>query len=241
MTMMTQEPTYRRVANEMRVWVADGLYKCGAKLPSEHTLASQFNVSRVTVRRALSELRHQGIVEGRQGSGNFVCTQRNVQNLGRLRGFKEEMDSAGTRAASQVLSISNRPANVEVAKALDLEKGSYVTEIRRLRNVNLQPTSLDVGYFSLEVGRQLQRGDVANDDIIVALENRLGYELGIADIVVNAEAADQSISEYLKVDIGAPIIVLRRLIKTTDEVPLWYEYQYKRGDLCEFHIRVPRW
>lgn len=49
-----------------------GVWKAGEKIPSENELAAQFEVSRVSVRQALSKLAALGLLETRQGEGNFV-------------------------------------------------------------------------------------------------------------------------------------------------------------------------
>src|ERR1044071_363514 len=52
-----------------------GDFRAAGKLPTEAELASQFNVSRPTVREALSRLRSDGIVESRRGAGSYVVRQ----------------------------------------------------------------------------------------------------------------------------------------------------------------------
>lgn len=65
-------PLYIEVYNKLLKMIKDGLYPEGSKLPSEHELAMNLNVSRITLRQALSLLQEDRILESRRGVGNFV-------------------------------------------------------------------------------------------------------------------------------------------------------------------------
>ena len=62
------------VAATLRGRIAHGELRPGMRLPSERALATRLNVSRVTVVRALTRLRLEGLVVTRHGSGTFVAT-----------------------------------------------------------------------------------------------------------------------------------------------------------------------
>lgn len=63
---------YEKIAEWIRDEVEAGALSLGDKLPPENELMAQFQVSRQTVRTALSLLRKEGIVEGRRGSGSYI-------------------------------------------------------------------------------------------------------------------------------------------------------------------------
>jgi GntR family transcriptional regulator len=65
--------------------IAQGEYGRGAQLPSEHDLMARFEVSRVTARQALDDLRRLGLVESRRGKGHFVSRLTAVHSLQRLQ------------------------------------------------------------------------------------------------------------------------------------------------------------
>lgn len=65
-------PKYRRVAERLRREIADGTWAAGAQLPVERELADELSVSVNTLRRAISRLVDEGVVQRRQGAGTFV-------------------------------------------------------------------------------------------------------------------------------------------------------------------------
>ncbi len=63
---------YRRILDQLQQEILRGDYRTGAKLPSEADLIKRFGASRITVGRAVNELRGLGLVERRAGSGTYV-------------------------------------------------------------------------------------------------------------------------------------------------------------------------
>lgn len=63
---------YEEIVRQVQSLTASEAFKAGDRLPSERELAEQFQVSRVTVRQALSVLQAMGVVESRVGDGTFA-------------------------------------------------------------------------------------------------------------------------------------------------------------------------
>lgn len=63
---------YEQVIDQIKDMISDGTLKKGDKLPSERDLAEQLGVSRTSIREALRSLEIIGIIESRQGEGNFI-------------------------------------------------------------------------------------------------------------------------------------------------------------------------
>jgi GntR family transcriptional regulator, arabinose operon transcriptional repressor len=67
-----QLPKYQQVVEVVKNEILSGRYQPGQKLPSEAALVKRFGASRITVGRALRELRQAGLIQSRAGSGSFV-------------------------------------------------------------------------------------------------------------------------------------------------------------------------
>lgn len=63
---------YIQLASALRTEIREGVYKATNRLPTEMQLATQYNVSRQTVRQALALLSQEGLIEKRQGSGSHI-------------------------------------------------------------------------------------------------------------------------------------------------------------------------
>ena len=71
---------FRRVAEELRVRMGEGVYPLGSCLPAQSALATEFGVSRNTVQRVIEELRNEGWIESRQGKGSRVIKNQRIQS-----------------------------------------------------------------------------------------------------------------------------------------------------------------
>ena len=65
-------PAYQAVRESFLNFIDNNKYKIGDRLPSEHELARILRVSRVTLREAIRQLREDGFLYSRRGSGTFI-------------------------------------------------------------------------------------------------------------------------------------------------------------------------
>src|SRR5262245_29083748 len=78
----------------------------GHVMPSESDLSAEYNVSRVTVRRALETLRDEGLLASRQGFGWYVATAPMQQQLSRLDTIERQLEERGVHAERQILEFA---------------------------------------------------------------------------------------------------------------------------------------
>ena len=83
------EPLYRQLMARIRDDVSSGVYPPESQIPSEQEMCARYGVSRVTVRRAISELTDEGILRKQQGKGTFVCTPKLCRDLRDINSFHE--------------------------------------------------------------------------------------------------------------------------------------------------------
>jgi len=233
-------PKYIRI----RDWLLERILSTGLtrgdRLPSEHELIRQFDVSRVTVRQALEALREDGIIESHHGKGWFLRRLRAVQDLGRLLGFGEMLAPMGVRTRSEVLDAAECEAPQAVAAVFGLDPGARLMRIVRLRIAGGRVMSYDLSYFPVDIGRRLQQQDLARQDIFVLLERVLGIPLGFADVTLEIAPAEAEPAARLHVGEGAPLFKMTRLTHDCRGVPIDFEYVYGLPESHVFKVRVPR-
>jgi len=78
--MNTLLPIYYQIKERIKGWIINKEYNTGAKIPSENELAEMFNVSRLTVRQAISQLTQEGFLNRKRGEGTFVTDNENLIN-----------------------------------------------------------------------------------------------------------------------------------------------------------------
>lgn len=228
------EPARRRadralqVADVLRRQILHGRIRKGL-LPPEHELAQDFGVSRNCVREALALLSDQGLVSRIQGIGTIVTTQTLRHGIDDLRGLRETLSSYG-EVRNEIRNATVVPAPAAVASRLRLRDGEDVVYLERLRLLDGRPISLDLTYLVADLGINVLQLDLMGEDVFAHLERLAGQALGQAELVIEAEAADQHSASILQTSVGAPVLLLERLTHLADGRPVDLEFIRFRAD-----------
>src|SRR6201987_2792413 len=201
---------YSRVETVLANEIADGALKVGEQLPTEDSLIARFDVSRITVRRAIQNLVSRGLVEIRRGKGTFVAAPKITQELTELSGFVEDMRSVGRKPTARVIGKEIVTADATVARQLALTKGQRVVRIRRVRLADRVPISFDETYLPLEIGKKIITNNLAVEPIFSLLERKYNIPLVEAEYKLEAVAAEAAVSVALRVDQGSPLFRIER-------------------------------
>ncbi len=231
---------YSRVETVLANEIADGALKVGEQLPTEDSLITRFEVSRITVRRAIQNLVNRGLVEIRRGKGTFVAAPKITQELTELSGFVEDMRAVGRKPTARVLSKEIVSADTTVAAQLALTKGQRVVRIRRVRLADGVPMSFDETYLPLQIGKKIMTHNLKVEPIFSLLERKYDVPLIEAEYKLEAVAAEPEVAAALRVKLGSPIFCIERTSYSTGNRPVDYEKLYYRGDLVRFVTRLAR-
>lgn len=127
--------------------VESGKYAPGDQLPSQRELVQQFNMSHMTVRRAISELLTEGVIQAIPGKGLYVPEKKHLTETSMV-GFTGEMSALGYHVSSRILEKSLIPASTIIARSLNIEVGSELAFLSRLRFINGEPISFQYSYLA---------------------------------------------------------------------------------------------
>lgn len=218
----------RQLADLLRHLVLTGGFPSGV-LPHEDVLATDYQVSRNTVRHALDLLRAEQLVERLPGVGTVVVAEKYSHGLDRLMGLAETLREHG-QVSNEVRTMGPVAAPAPVAERLRLPTGTDVLYIERLRRLNGLPLSLDLTYLPLDIGSELIGADLENTDVFRLLEQITGQPLGHAEITLEAVNADAHSATVLDAPRGTAVLMLERLTHLCDGRPVDLEFIRFRGD-----------
>jgi GntR family transcriptional regulator len=237
---MAESTLYAKVEDTIAADIASGVFHPGERLPSEQELCSRFEVSLITVRRAVQNLIQRRMLEIRRGLGTYILKPQIDQELTKLSGFVEDMAVHGRKATARVISQGIVSATARVAEHLCLSRGTRVTRIERVRLADGVPMSFDETFLPLVIGTQVLRNDLRVKPIFTLLEEKYGIPLVEAQYKLEAVAASAAVAKALKVRCNTPIFQIERTAFTTDGQPVDYEILSYRGDLIRFVTRLAR-
>jgi GntR family transcriptional regulator len=233
-------PLYYQLESILREKINSGKLVEGERLPTETELSQEYGVSRITVRQALASLAEEGLIERRQGLGTFVAQKKSFQGSIRLTGFIEDLMAMGIETTVKVLEVDVIPATAGEAAQLEIEPGSPVLRVKRVRYYENTPYSYVVIYLPERIGKNLAREDFAKGSLLKLLENKCRIRLGEAFQVINASLADGYVAGLLATNVGAPLLSIERTVYSKDGQPVQYVKTLYRSDMYNYTVRLMR-
>ena len=125
-------PVYRQIEDRLKQHIKSGGLKPYSRVWSEREMADRLNVSRMTARRAISNLVSEGYLFAKEGKGTFVSDKRIDLPVLQLRNFFDEMKALNRIPSSKVLSFREFRATRQIAADLRVEPGTRIFQVRRL-------------------------------------------------------------------------------------------------------------
>src|SRR5512143_1720108 len=137
------KPLYSRIQEYIAELILSGKLAPDTKIQSEREFSDDLGVSRMTVRRALTELVNEGLLERKHGSGTYVAKPKITYELPELANYVLAMQSRNIAAASQLLEFGQVIASRRLAESLQIEIGNPIYRVIILRFANRVPVVLE--------------------------------------------------------------------------------------------------
>ncbi len=210
---------HRQLFMVLNEQITRGLYLPGALLPSEDELGQRFNVSRITVRRALMDLENKGLVEKRQGRGTFVSMTLPEKPPAATLNLVDTLQKQAADTAVEVLNVETTNAPAAIGLQLQLEKDERVIHASRLRSSNNVPLMVTDAWVPEHLGNNVTAQELKKRALYEILMEQ-GIKFGRVVQEITATAADPYHAQLLQVDIGMPLLKLTRLMYDQEREPI---------------------
>ncbi len=232
-------PLYYQLKGILRSSITVGKFDTTGLFPSERELIESYRVSRMTVRRALSELVNEGLLVREQGRGSFVVQHRVQEQLGHLLSFTEIVREQSSPLESRVLDFQV-VADSEVAKKMGIRVEEELVRLHRLRLIGDDPLVLQTTYVRHSLCPDIVQRGLRDDSLYKTLEDDYGLLLGEATGTVEAIPSNDHEASLLNITEGAPILFFEQLTYLQDGSPAEYSRSSYRGDRYRFTIKLAR-
>jgi len=239
MTSGLNKPLYVRIQEYIAELILSGKLTPETKIQSEREFSEELGVSRMTVRRALTELVSEGLLERRHGSGTYVAKPRVTYESNELINYIQAMEQRNIASASQLLEFDEIAASRRLAEQLDVEIGDSLYRVVMLRFANRVPVILERVFFPCSRCPNLEEWDLEKTSLFDLLVNVYGADLARVSQTVEAIAANETIAQQLRVSEGFPLLKLDRTIyNATNNKPIEYSQDYFRCDYARIHMDI---
>jgi GntR family transcriptional regulator len=237
-------PLYKQLFHYLNSAIENHQFKPGDRIPSENELVQEFNISRVTIRRALQELAHQEKIVSVPGKGSFVL-QPKIEPLTALTSFSENMRAQGYEPSYQDTAVAFISPTKQIQSHLKVSEQGRVLHIHRMMLADGVPMAIQNVYLAERVYRRnpsLFIPEVLNQISLYKLfELKLGLFLFRADEWVDASKATQEEAGLLHIKKDDSVLVIDRVTySTTEPDPIEYVHQLYSASRYRYKVELFR-
>jgi DNA-binding GntR family transcriptional regulator len=228
-------PLYFQVATRLQELIEKGEIGVGARIENEVDLAERLGVSRPTTRRAIQYLVERGMLVRKRGVGTQVVHPK-VRRPVELSSLYDDLVTSDRAPRTEVLKLEVVAATQEIATALEIEPGTEVTWIERLRYAGGEPLALMHNAIPLDLIR-LTEQDLAERGLYELLR-RAGYVPRIATQVIGARSAGAGEARILQEKRGASLLTMSRTAWDAGGRALEYGSHVYRASRYSFELNL---
>lgn len=205
--------------------IESGEWQENALVPSENKLAEDFQVSRMTARRALEELSNEGILIRTKGSGTYVASLKSQGSMFEIRDIADEIKERGHDYSATVIELDEIEAIAPIAIALGVEIGEQVFHSVIVHNENGKPVQVEERF----VNQSLAKGFLEQDFTQISPHEYLSKVAPLTEArhTIEAVAPTEQVCEWLQLYNEEPCL---QLIRRTSS---------KQGVVCFARIIYP--
>lgn len=234
-------PKHYRVYLILKQEIDDGVYTGDKPLQGELGLAERFSVSRITIRKAMSRLTAEGLVERQRGRGTFVQNRgdRSSPVMASLSGNIENLVALGLETDVDLIEMTYLMAPPYICDVMARPEGTILQRAIRVRSLDSVPFSHLTTWLPESIGRSFTANEMRDTPLLRLIE-RAGHRIAKAQQTISAKLATPEVAQLLRIEPGEPLISVRRLVY--DEAGLVVEHisGLYRPDTYEHHMEYHR-
>jgi len=216
---------HRQIAAELRARIRRGDWAPGERLPSIPAIAAMYGVAKQTVQRTIDQLRVEGLLITKPGSGTYVRgTRRRLNRLSRgrygaHRGYHADL---AARYRQHLLHVGRSTAPPEVADAFGVSDSTELIVRRHLVSTGDSPVEVGASWFRLSdaAGTSLERFEAFGRPLYQEVEEETGRRYATATDQITARLPTREEAELLQIRPDTPVLHLLHVAYDAEHRPI---------------------
>lgn len=233
-------PLHHQLYCHIRDCINSGEYLPHDKLKSESEMQKEYGVSRITVRRAITDLAYDGLVRKIHGKGTIVLPRKNQRDITNLSSFSSDAKTKGARPGSIILKFDIVSANVKISTALKISLDEQVYFLKRLRTINGEILSLQNTYITSRKDLQFKREDFTENSSLYEMLEVRGIQLDCADETIETFPPPQDIRTQLFLEENQWVFYKERTTYDIQGFPIEFSENYYIADKYRYFIHITK-
>lgn len=232
-------PKYYVVKKKLIELINSDAFADTQMIPSERELMKQFNVSRITAKRAVDDLVNEGYLYRVQGKGTFLREEEAEHDLVSIMSCTADIIKMGMTPSKTLIDDQVVEADKVRQKRLHLANGEQVYMVKRVYYADETPVNYTTTYLPLKYFPGIDQYDFSKESIYAILENVYHVKITSAKRTLEAVLALDEVATLLDVNQKQPVILFRAItsgIVNGREIPIETFKSYYRSDRFKFYI-----
>jgi GntR family transcriptional regulator len=204
---------HRQIAAHIRERIRRGDWQPGERLPSIPAIAEMYGVAKQTVQRTVDQLRVEGLLITKPGSGTYVRgTRRRLNRLSRgrygaHRGYHADL---AARYRQYLAEVGRAAAPPEVADAFGVRDGTELVVRRHVVRTDDVPVEVGASWFRVAdaAGTSLERAEAFGRPLYQEAEEAIGRRYVSASDTISARQPSREEAEILQIRPDTPVLHL---------------------------------
>lgn len=230
---------YKLIVNKLANDIKTGVFSVGDKIPSESELMLEFNVSRITVRGALSELVNRKLIYKMHGKGCFVTNGFHKQSIKKVHSYTDMIIDAGMVPKRKVLISDIIAANKEIAKMLNIEVGSEVFVLERIYYADEIVISLSEAYVPTYIFKNIEHIDFNKYSLYEVFYSKYNLVISNSNQILEAVSCSAEISNKCGIKKDTALLYFSGISYSNidgENIPVEIYKSYLKTDVIKFTI-----
>jgi len=233
-----REKLYIQLTRILLEKIRSGNWKLNDKIPSEDELSRTYNISKITVRQAVNNLTADGYLMKLQGKGTFVTSVLPVVGVAMRTIFTEEMFGKEVKAEKELLFRGIKEPAQDIRSYLKTDGDIYYILSRRL--LNGHPAYFDESFIPYSITPEIDSLDIAGVSLYFFLQEKALKKIFKVIQTVEVSQASGDSAKHLDLDEGVSVLVVHRLLLSSDNTPVAYTKLQGRSDRYKFQSEFER-
>lgn len=235
----TQPFKYALIKNDIVQAIKTKQLNADDKILSEAKLCKKYNVSRITVTRAINELVAEDYLYRIQGKGTFVKGKQLSEGVSQLSSFTKRMKEKKLKLETRVLETTSVTMPVKMANFFNLPSDKNVILLKRLRIVDGKLLCLSIAYLMPEIFYWTTLEDMEHESLYDLLENKYDFKLGNATQEFEVGYLNEKNAKFLEISSQDPCLKLSLYSTLSDGRPAQFEETYYIGSKYAYQLLLP--
>ncbi|MCE5255602.1 MAG: GntR family transcriptional regulator [Spirochaetaceae bacterium] len=229
-------PLYMQIKNSLMDAIRKREFKPNDRIPGEKELESFFHVSRITIRKAISELVDEGILVKKQGKGTFLSGITVATTLDEINGYTQSMLRLGYKPGRILIERNIISNDMEIVKKqLGVAPNDKLVHIKRVLLADEEPVVLENAYYPIKF-KFFMDEDLNTESMYNLLKQKMQIIPFKAQKTIGIELANEETAMYLKTKAGTPLLVTNELVFEQNETPIHYSISRALSDKIKIRL-----